>query len=281
MNYNKIKSFAKLNLALNVTGKTSALHRIESIVVFISLHDEISIKKIKSKKHKIIFTGRFSENIGKQNTVFNLLNILDKKKLLKDKKFSIKINKKIPTRSGLGGGSMNAANILNFFVNKKIIRISKKDLVKISYLVGSDVILGLNSSNTIISSKNEIRRFSKCRKIYVLIVKPSFGCSTKNIYSKVRNFSKIKFSKPKKKMFDLEYLKSSKNDLEPIAMSLYPKLEKLKKSLENLSKTVFVRMTGSGSALVAYFQTKENCDKAKKQFYKKYKNYWCIASKTI
>ncbi len=40
-------------------------------------------------------------------------------------------------------------------------------------------------------------------------------------------------------------------------------------------------MTGSGSILVAYFQSKERCERAKKRFNKKYKNYWCIASKTI
>ena len=45
----KIKSYAKLNLALNIVGKTSSLHKIESIVAFVSLHDEIFIKKIKSK----------------------------------------------------------------------------------------------------------------------------------------------------------------------------------------------------------------------------------------
>jgi len=43
----------------------------------------------------------------------------------------------------------------------------------------------------------------------------------------------------------------------------------------------FVRMTGSGSALVAYFQTKKRCELAKKRFNRNYKNYWCIASKTI
>ena len=57
----KIKSFAKLNLALNIVGKKSSLHKIESIVAFASLHDEIFIKKIKSKKHKITFTGKFSQ----------------------------------------------------------------------------------------------------------------------------------------------------------------------------------------------------------------------------
>ena len=33
MKINKIKSNAKLNLALNITGKKNALHRIESIIV--------------------------------------------------------------------------------------------------------------------------------------------------------------------------------------------------------------------------------------------------------
>jgi len=40
-------------------------------------------------------------------------------------------------------------------------------------------------------------------------------------------------------------------------------------------------MTGSGSAIVAYFQSKERCENAKKKFNKRYKNYWCITSKTI
>ena len=43
----KIKSYAKLNLALNIIGKGSSLHKIETIVAFVSLHDQILIKKIK------------------------------------------------------------------------------------------------------------------------------------------------------------------------------------------------------------------------------------------
>ena len=82
-------------------------------------------------------------------------------------------------------------------------------------------------------------------------------------------------------MFNLNYLKKMNNSLEQIALSKYPKLLSLKLYLESLSKPAFVRMTGSGSALVAYFQSKERCLDAKKMFNKKYKNYWCIASKTI
>ena len=277
----KIKSYAKLNLVLNITGKTRTLHKIESIVAFASLHDEIFISKIKSESHKISFIGKFSKNISKNNTVSKLLKILEKKKLLKNKKFKIKINKKIPNKAGLGGGSMNAASILKFFVKKKIIKASKKELLRISKLIGSDVILGLNSTNSILNTNNKIKYFTKYRKFYTLIVKPSFGCSTKEIYSRVKKFNKPKLNKPNKKMFDLDYLKKMNNSLEPVVFSKYNKLLVIKLFLEKLSNPVLVRMTGSGSAMVAYFQSKLRCDQAKKQFQRKYKNYWCIASKTI
>ena len=281
MNQDKIKSHAKLNLALNITGKTSYLHKIETAIAFASLHDEILINEIKGKKHHILFTGKFSQNIGQDNTISKLLKILENKRLLNNKKFKIRISKHIPNKAGLGGGSMNAASLLKYFVKKKIIRVSKKEILTISRLVGSDVILGLNSTNSILNEKNEIKEFSNCKKFYALIVKPNFGCSTKEIYSKVKKFNKPKFVKPNKKIFNLNYLKKLNNSLEPIAFSKYNKLKTIKLFLESLSTSEFVRMSGSGSAIVAYFHSKQRCYKAKKQFNKKYKNYWCIASKTI
>ena len=276
-----IKSFAKINLSLNITGKNSYLHKIESIVAFISLHDEISINQVNSKKHIISFKGKISKKINKNNTVSKLLKILDSKKLLKNKKYQITINKKIPCKAGLGGGSMNAANILKFFLKKKIFKINTSEIKKISGLIGSDVILGLDPCYSIINSKNQIQRFKNYTKFYVLIVKPNFGCSTKYIYSKVTKFKKPKLKNPNKKMFKLEYLKNMTNCLEPIAISKFSKLKEIKLFLENLTTPVFVRMTGSGSAFVAYFQSKKLCSIAKKKFVKMYKNYWCILSKTI
>ena len=54
------------------------------------------------------------------------MNILENKELLKDKKFRIKINKKSPNKAGLGGGSMNAANILKYLIKKKLLKLIKK-----------------------------------------------------------------------------------------------------------------------------------------------------------
>ena len=281
MKFNKIKSYAKVNLVLNVLSKTSSLHKIESIIAFINLYDDIMIKKIKSKKHDIKFIGKFSKNIPKKNTISTLFEILEKRKILNNEKFKIIIHKRIPSKAGLGGGSMNAANILKYLIKKKIIKINNKKIFEISKLVGSDVILGLQSTNSVITRFNKIKYFRKCKKFHTLIVKPNFGCSTKKIYSRVRKFDKPKIKKPSKKMFDLKYLRNMSNSLEKIVLYEYPKLKEIKLYLESFARPVFVRMTGSGSVMVAYFKSKERCLNAKKIFNKKYKNYWCIASKTI
>ncbi len=281
MPFSRIKSHAKLNLALNVISKSKSLHNIESIISFVDLHDIILIKEIKSKKHLISFNGKFSRRIGRKNTVSKLFEILEKKKFLKNQRFQIKIKKSIPDKAGLGGGSMNAASILRYLAHKRIINIKNKEMLKISRLIGSDVMLGLNHKSKILNSRNKIKYFNNVKKIYPLIVKPNFGCSTKDIYSKVRKFDKAKFGKGAKKMFDINFLKDMKNSLETIAFLKYPRLKNMKLYLENSLNPVFVRMTGSGSALVAYYQTKNRCERAKKRFIQKYKNIWCIASKTI
>ena len=192
--YWKIKSFAKINLALNIVGKSFLIHKIESIISFLSLSDEILIKEIDKKKHIIKFTGKFSKNIGKINTIKKLLKILDKKKLFKDKKYEIKIEKNIPSKAGLGGGSMNAATILKFLIKKQNIKISQKKILKITNFIGSDVILGMSSKNLILKSNGAIYKISAIKNKNVLVIKPNFGCSTKQIYSKVKKFNSSKFN---------------------------------------------------------------------------------------
>ena len=281
MKIHEVKSFAKINLALHVTGKLTNLHKIESVVNFIELHDKIFIKKINSNKHNISFIGNFSKNIKKDNTVSKLFKILEDKKILNNKKFQIKIKKNIPHEAGLGGGSMNAATILNFLIQKNFIKINQKKILQITKLIGSDVILGIKPKSAILSSNSKIKKFLKTPNFNILLVRPNFGCSTKKIYSGVKRFSKSKFNNPKKNMMNLNSLLKYENDLEKVAFSKYPKLKILKSFLENLNKPLFVRMTGSGSVMVAYYQKKQDCELAKVRFKRKFKNYWCNTSKTI
>jgi len=281
MKISKIKSNAKLNLALNITGKKKVLHKIESIISFVDLHDVILINQHNGNKHHISFYGKFSKNIGKKNTVQKLFQILDKQNLLKNKKFKIRIKKIIPQEAGLGGGSMNAASVLNYLIKKKIINPNRKIIRSICELIGSDVILGTISSNCVLSSNGRIKKIHDTPKYYSTLVKPDFGCSTKKIYSAVRKYTKPQYSKPKKNMFGSKYLIDQQNYLETIALKKYPKLKKIKLLLENINNPLFVRMTGSGSTIVAYYNSLKSSKLAKAKFKRKYKNYWCVTAKTI
>ena len=281
MNSFKIKSYAKINLALNVTGKKSKLHNIESLISFIDLHDSITLRESNTKHHKINFFGKFSKNISKINTISKLLKILDNKKLLNNKKFEIKVIKNIPQKAGMGGGSMNAASLLNFFIEKKIIKIKKDELKKISNEIGSDVILGVKPSSAILLSNGDIKKYKNKIKFHILVTKPNFGCSTKYIYSKVNSFSKPEFNPPKLKLFEAKYLKNLDNDLEKVALNKYPELKRIKSYLGGLPNALFARMSGSGSSIVAYFHSKKACKKAYNQYKRKFNSYWCIESKTI
>ena len=280
MSYFKIKSYAKINLSLNVIGKSKSLHKIESIISFLTLHDEIKIRKIDNRNHKIKFIGKFSKGINSKNTVSKLLENIDKRKLLKNK-YQIIIKKNIPSKAGLGGGSMNAASLINFFIKKRLIRTNNKEILRISNSVGSDVALGLNLKNLLFKTNNTIKKLSNKKKFFVLIVKPYFGCSTKKIYSKVRKFSNRESNLNSNNIFSMKLLKKSKNDLEIVVLKEYPKLKSLKIFLENLTSIEFARMTGSGSAIIAYFSSFRKCKEARKKVKKQFRNYWCKISKTI
>ena len=127
------------------------------------------------------------------------MKLLDEKNLLNNRKFEIKILKNIPQKSGMGGGSMNAASLINFFINKKILKVKKNKLIELADKIGSDVILGINPSNTILLPNGSLKKYNKDMNLYMLVVKPNFGCSTKYVYSKVKSFSKSQFNPPKKK----------------------------------------------------------------------------------
>ncbi len=282
MKIHKIKSNAKINLSLGVLGKLkSKLHKIESLISFIDLCDEILIKEINSKNHKVEFRGKFSKKIKKKNTISNLLKLLDNKNKLKNKKYFISVNKKIPIESGMGGGSMNAASILKFFLEKKKLNLNHKEILQITSKIGSDVIIGLQKKKLIIYKNNKISEIKKKLNLYTLLVKPNFGCSTKKIYKNTKIFSKPLFNGKQRMLINNQFLKKLKNDLEQSAFSKYPILKRIKEFMETIENVLFVRMTGSGSTIIGYFILKKQALNARKILKKKYKHHWCILSRTI
>ena len=282
MKFYKIKSYAKINISLGVLAKLkSKLHKIESLVSFLNLYDEIYIKKINSNSHKIIFTGKFSNKVPKKNTISKLLEILDNNKKLRNQKYQIKVKKKIPQKSGMGGGSMNAASVFKYLIKDQNMKMNKKEILKVSSRIGSDVILGMQNKTSIIFSNGNIKFTGKKIKLFTLLIRPNFGCSTKEIYNCVKSYSEPIFKENKKINLNNKFLSILKNDLEKGAFKKYPVLKKIKIFMKKLDDILFVNMTGSGSTLVGYFNSKKKALNGQKVLKKKYKNYWCILSKTI
>ena len=184
-------------------------------------------------------------------------------------------------KAGLGGGSMNASAIIRFLILKKILNFSKKNIIKLTKHIGSDVQLGIDNKNKILYSNGKLESKSKQKRLFVIAVKPNSGCSTKVIYGRVKKYSPKLIIKNNRNYFSLVNLIKLQNDLEKIVFKYYPKLFNVKLFMENLPNVEFVRMTGSGSTILGYFLSNNSAINASKLFKKKYKNYWCITSKTI
>ena len=74
----KLKSYAKVNLSLNIVGKfRSKKHKIESLVSFLDFYDLIYLRRISSNKHKVYFTGKFARGISRKNTISKISGALE------------------------------------------------------------------------------------------------------------------------------------------------------------------------------------------------------------
>jgi len=283
----KIKSFCKINLSLRVLKRLSnGYHNIKSLVTFCDLHDLISISKIKGVNDKISFSGRFKKGVNKKsNTITNVLYLLRKRNFFQKQAFKIDIQKNIPHGSGLGGGSSNAADVLNFFNSKMRLKLNKDEISKIAYQIGFDTPVSLEKKNTLLTGKKgEILRLNQKFRLNILIVYPNVICSTKKIYANNKKFTFLRsqsnfYIKDKNKLID--FLKNENNDLEKTAIKFYPKVRKIINFIKSQNGCYFSRITGSGSACIGIFSNMKSAVFAQKFMKLKFPNYWCVVSKTI
>jgi len=278
-----IKSYSKINLFLKVLKKKSDnLHNIQSSVMLLDLYDLIKIKNIHKNQDEIKFIGQFKKKVNKKNnTITKSLNLLRKNGLIsKTKKYKIVIEKKIPVFAGLGGGTSNAAFLIQYFlknkINEKLLRIFEKE-------IGSDFRLFFYK-HCFQKNIKSILSFKKRYTFYFVLVYPKINCSTKKIYSKVRQINiplKYNLSKVQTKSKYLHFLKKETNDLQSIVEKKYHKLKKILDFLETQKNSIFSRMTGSGSVCFGVFLRRKSAELSLRVIKKKFPNYWCIIAKSI
>ena len=276
-----IKSYAKINLSLTIIKKIrkKKIHDIQSQFCLINLFDTISIKRNNKNFDKISFNGPHSKYVNKSNnSIQKILKIMRNFKLISNY-YSIKIYKQIPVFAGLGGGSSNAASLLKFLSKRKI---EDKTFNKIINLAGSDLRLFFYNQG-VLQNLEKVVKFKKRYNLFFLVVYPNIKCSTKEVYSKVKNYNKKKVLKQnyKNKVALINQIFNLKNDLQSIVEKKYPVIQKLLLNISNEKGCYFSRMTGSGSACYGLFRDKRSSKVALKRLRKKYPKFWFSIAKTI
>lgn len=219
-------AYAKINLTLEIKGiRDDGYHELESVIVPIDLYDEL----IFEESNIDLYVGPYINNNNILKTVKLLKNEYNINKCVK-----VTLKKNIPIQAGLAGGSSDSSAVLRGLNRLWKLNKSLDELKIIAEMLGSDNPYCVYQRPSIMRGRGERLEFIdfKCDK-NILLIKPSFGVSTKEIFQKFNN------TKGKKNEIF--------NDLEETTLMLYPKLNDLYEEIKSLGYEP--HMSGSGPTL--------------------------------
>ena len=260
-----VKSYAKINISLNVLNKRSdGYHELDSVMVPIELHDTLLISYLE-RKDNFVTVDDFSNGLIHYNLASQAIDVMAKKYNF-NRHFRIYIHKVIPMQAGMGGGSSNAAFTMKAVNEMLKLNATDEELIELSTPLGADIPFFIKSVPARCGGIGEKMVPIIIKNPYhVLIVKPDSGCSTKEVF-------KLADSKPYKQVNidkvvealetgDDELLEETMgNSLEEAAISLVPEIQEIKDYL--FSKGLkLVLMSGSGSAVYALSHDKAELKK--------------------
>ncbi|HIO70501.1 MAG TPA: 4-(cytidine 5'-diphospho)-2-C-methyl-D-erythritol kinase [Campylobacterales bacterium] len=257
----KFYSYPKVNLFLKIVGTDGNYHLLFSRFLRVkTLHDTLYFVEKKSEGFYIETNLQIDlESNTIYRTYLSLLNYLQphhKKRVEEFFKFhTLKLEKRIPTMAGLGGGSSNSATFLNMVDGVLGLNLDIHEKLEIVKNIGSDIpffLYDIDSAN--VSGKGEI--IEKFDEVVpeIEVFTPPVQCSTSEVYRVFRKkffkLTPIEELEKWREIPSLEIFKSlnieSANDLYRPAKYLCPELKKFQKE-EYL-------FSGSGSS---FFKFKE------------------------
>ena len=270
-----IRSFAKINISLNITKKRDdGYHELDSVMLPISLHDSLVISKLNTATDNYVTVDDFSIGTFSYNLASFAIEKLQSIYHFNDK-FRVFIHKVIPIQAGLGGGSSNAAFTLKAVNTMLKLGATDEELIELSKPLGCDIPFFIKCKPSRVQGIGEILTPVNVKNnYYVLLVKPETGCSTKEVYS-ISDTMDLKTTNIENVVKALEegdddlLADNISNALQEPAIKVVPSIQTIIDEMhENGLK--MVQVTGSGSAVFALSTDKKLLKRVFKKFEDKY-----------
>jgi len=276
----RIKAHAKINLTLEIMGVDGGYHMLDSLVASLDLHDLIVLKKRKDKMSFITMKGMGSEAIPPDSN--NALKAAEAfSEAFGVNGADITVYKNIPLGGGLGGSSADTSGVLRGMA--KLYGITDEPrLEMLADSLGSDTKYMLKGGFARMQGRgNKIMFLPDDMQLHFLLICPKSSVNTKACYQK---YDELPRTLEWRESYTERGIKALQrrdihalgevfsNDLYVPALHLDPDVEIAKTEADSFSPIASM-MTGSGSCVLAMFETKELCEWAKSRYKGKFATY--------
>lgn len=182
----KLKAYAKINLFLDVVGKrVDGYHNLKMIMQTVDLWDEVDVEK--TDKGIELICDDVNLPTDKRNIAYKAAELFINTYNI-NSGVKITIKKNIPIQAGLAGGSTDGAaviKILNVIFNKNL---SQEEMISLGKKIGADVPFSIVGGTAKCDGIGEIiKPLKPLRDCILVLIKPSFGVSTKEVFNKIDN----------------------------------------------------------------------------------------------
>jgi 4-diphosphocytidyl-2-C-methyl-D-erythritol kinase len=247
---------AKINLGLSILSKRpDGFHNLETIFYPVPILDVLEI--VPSGKTRFLPAGLDIPGKMSDNLVLRAYLILEKN-YPQIKPLEIHLFKAIPMGAGLGGGSSDAAAIIQLINRFFDLKISRNELYAYALELGSDAPFFLQSAPCFASGRGEILEPVPLdlSGYSFLLVHPEIKIETAWAFSKIKPANpeyhlKESILKPVQ-----NWAATIRNDFEIPVFKENPSLKIIKEQLYTAG-ALFASMTGSGSTIFGIFKKSE------------------------
>lgn len=261
----KVNAYAKINLFLDVVGiRDDGYHLLQMVMQQIDIYDEVTVNK--SEKGIRLSTDSDKIPVDNKNLAFKAAEMFIKEYGI-EQGVDIFIKKNIPVEAGLAGGSTDAAAVLKCMRDLFKPSLSNKQLENMAVRLGADVPYCLYGKTALCEGIGEKITMLKSFKDKILVlVKPDFGISTKDVYKAIDK-KQINHNVSIKNMVEaiknddlISVCKSMVNNLELVTLEKAPSLINIKDTIRQFN-ACGVLMSGSGPTIFGLFDDMVSANK--------------------